>query len=102
MSSDISINALDLIIDEMLEVAENSKDEIFYISEAAQNEYEQLRTELEDIKEKISQCIEKGDDLEYNVKKSRKQLLIVSKNFDVYSENDVKEVYEHTHQLQIE
>lgn len=102
MSSNISVKALDMIIDEMLEVTENSKDEIFYISEAAQSEYDQLRAELEEIKEKIIHCIEKGDVLEYNVKKSRKQLLIVSKNFDVYSEDDVKEVYEHTHKLQIE
>jgi len=102
MSSNISVKALDQIIEEMLEVAENSKDEIFYISEEAQREHEQLRAELVEIKEKVTYYIEKGDELEYNVKKSRKQLLVVSKNFDVYSEKDVRNVYERTHQLQIE
>lgn len=102
MSSNIGVKVLDQIIEEMLDVAENSKDEIFYISEEAQREYEQLKAELVEIKEKVIEFIEKGDKLEYDVKKSRKQLLVVSKNFDVYSEDDVRDVYEHTHQLQIE
>src|SRR5690625_4841318 len=102
MPSNTSVKALDYIIEEMLEVAKNSKDEIFYISEEAQKEYEQLSKELTDIKEKVSHYIEKGDTLEYNVKKSRQKLLVVSKDFDIYSEDDVRDVYEQTHQLQME
>src|SRR5690625_3103334 len=83
MPSNTSVKALDYIIEEMLEVAKNSKDEIFYISEEAQKEYEQLSKELTDIKEKVSHYIEKGDTLEYNVKKSRQKLLVVSKDFDI-------------------
>src|SRR5690625_1796445 len=100
MNSKTSSKALDHIIEEMLDVTEKSKDEIFYISEELDEEYKQLTVELEDIKKKVAHYIEKGDELERKVKQSRKKLLVVSKNFDIYSEDDVRNVYEKTHQMQ--
>src|SRR5690606_21639183 len=100
MSMAVSEQALDRVIDEMIEVVENSKDEIFHISEAARTEYEQLVIELEITKKKVLEYIEMGDELEDRVRKSRKQLALVSKNFDKYSEEEIHDVYEKTHDLQ--
>src|SRR5690606_21759512 len=91
---------LDYILDEMVDVVENSKDEIFNISEEARSEHEQLLRELEYTKEKVLEYIEDGDKLEQNVRYSRKRLSEVSKYFDRYSEEEIREVYESTHELQ--
>ncbi len=91
---------LDFILDEMVDVVENSKDEIFNISEEARNEYEQLLSELEYTKQKVLEYIEDGDKLEQNVRYSRRRLSEVSKYFDRYTEDEIREVYESTHELQ--
>lgn len=101
MKRQISEKALDDIVNEMIGVVENSKDEILDISEVAEKEYRRLKDELEVIVEKVVKLIEKGDQLEIDVRKSRRKLSEVSKNFDLYSEADVHEVYQKTHQMQM-
>lgn len=92
--------ALDYILDEMVDVVENSKDEVFHISEEARSEYERLLRDLEYTKGKVLRYIDEGDKLEQNVRYSRKRLSEVSKYFDRYSEDEIREVYESTHELQ--
>ncbi|WP_163970558.1 sensor histidine kinase [Oceanobacillus halotolerans] len=91
---------LDKIIDEMIDVVENSKDEIFNISEEARKNYEELERELDETKEKVIEYINKGDQLEIKVKFSRQRLSAVSKDFDRYSEEEIRDVYENTHAMQ--
>ncbi|RDW15658.1 sensor histidine kinase [Oceanobacillus chungangensis] len=100
MAVKISEKALDHVIDEMIGVVENSKDEIFYISEGARTEHEQLVTELKETKEKVLRHIENGDHLEQKVYFSRQRLAEVSKYFDRYTEDQIREVYEKTHKMQ--
>lgn len=92
--------ALDKVIDDMVDVVKNSKDEIFNISEEARTEYEQLVIELQETKSRVSEHIQAGDALEKRVKLSRKKLSLVSQEFDRYSENEIRDVYEQTHELQ--
>ncbi|TQS74838.1 sensor histidine kinase [Ornithinibacillus gellani] len=94
--------ALDYIIDEMVEVVEKSKDEIFNISEEARVEHEELRRELRETKESVLVHIDEGDQLEQRVRYSRQRLSEVSKYFDRYSEQEIREVYESTHDMQTE
>lgn len=101
MSRPINEKALDFIIDEMIDVVENSKDEIFNISEEARKEHDHLIAELTETKEKVLQYIEDGDQLEHKVRYSRRRLSEVSKHFDKYSESDIREVYENTHAMQM-
>lgn len=93
---------MDRVINDMLNVVQNSKDEIFNISEDSRQELELLQRELQDTKQLVLDYIEQGDLLEQKVKSSRKRLAEVSKNFNRYSEKDVHEVYESTHSLQSE
>ncbi|WP_217588500.1 sensor histidine kinase [Lentibacillus saliphilus] len=91
---------LDKIIEEMVEMVESSKDEIFTIGDSARTEYERLVNELEDTKEQVKIHIDKGDKLEKEVRLSRQNLSKVSKHFDKYSEEEIREVYEKTHEMQ--
>src|SRR5699024_3321787 len=63
-------------------------------------EVEQLKKDLAITKIKVKDLIKKSDKLEVDVQKSRKQLSLVSSQFNRYSENDIRKVYEETHQLQ--
>lgn len=92
--------ALDYVIDDMIDVVQNSKDEIFNISEEARGEYENLLRELKETKEKVIEHINDGDALEQKVKYSRQRLSEVSKYFDRHSESEIREVYENTHMMQ--
>ena len=92
--------SLDNIIDKMVGVVEESKDEIFHISEDARTEYEKLVIELNATKEKVLHYIEAEEILTKEVQASKKRLSTVSKYFDQYSEEEIRRVYEKTHRLQ--
>lgn len=94
--------AIDYIIDEMVRVVKSSKNEIFNISEHARHEYDTLQIELEETKRLVLQYINEGDSLERKVRASRKRLAEVSKEFERYTERDIHQVYEDTHNLQTE
>ncbi|PAE09047.1 histidine kinase [Terribacillus saccharophilus] len=102
MGKKIEDKALDRIINEMVEAVENSKDEIFYIGEESRMEYDQLLADLQLTKEKVGDMIKEGDQLEQKVRYSKIRLSDVSRDFDRYSEEEIREVYEQTHKLQIE
>lgn len=91
---------LDTIIDEMTNVVEKSKDEIFHISEEAMEEHAHLQRELEETKMMVKDYIKRGDRLEVEVRKSRQKLSVVSREFNRYTESDIRHVYEETHSLQ--
>ncbi|RDY71542.1 histidine kinase [Halobacillus trueperi] len=94
--------ALDHIIDEMVDTVTNSKDEIFQIGEESRNEFEKLNSELADTKKQVISLIDEGDKLEQKVRFSRVRLSEVSKQFQTYSEEEIRKVYEQTHGLQME
>ncbi|GAB3056868.1 sensor histidine kinase [Virgibacillus ainsalahensis] len=102
MAQKLSENVLDHVVEEMIEVVENSKDEIFNISEEARSEHEQLVVELKEIKKKVIQHIDNGDQMSQKVRYSRQRLAEVSKYFDRYTEDEIREVYENTHFMQTE
>lgn len=94
--------ALDFIINEMVDTVTNSKDEIFQISEDSRTEFEKLSEELVETKKQVHALINEGDQLEQKVKFSRMRLSEVSKQFQQYSEQDIRKVYEQTHGLQMD
>lgn len=92
--------ALDKIINDMINVVKNSKDEIFNISEEARTEYDHLVIELQETKSQVSEHIQSGEALEKRVRFSRQKLSQVSSEFNCYSEDEIKKVYEQAHELQ--
>lgn len=94
--------ALDKIIDEMVETVKNSKDEIYQITEESREEYSLLSEQLVVIKKEVEELISQSDILEHKEKLSRNRLATVSENFDKYSEAEIRDAYEKTHELQSE
>ncbi|MFD1416990.1 sensor histidine kinase [Oceanobacillus jeddahense] len=100
MTLRLSSQAIDQIVENVLQMIDQSKDEVFEITEEGRKEFEYLSEELESTKKKVKEYIQKGDKLEREVKSHRKQLALVSKDFKKYSEDEVRTVYEKTHDLQ--
>ncbi|MDQ0159667.1 sensor histidine kinase [Alkalibacillus salilacus] len=90
---------LNKIIDEMVNVVSNSKEEIFNLSEHSRQEQEKLAEEVKEIRNQVDQMIADNDQLERRLKLSRQRLSDVSKNFSQYSEEQVQETYNTTYEL---
>ena len=95
----IDIQALDTIFNSMVRTMDQSKNDIFIISEQSRQSFEDIKRELEEVKENISRVITEGDYLEDMTRHSRSRLADVSKNFMNYSEEQVREAYEVANKL---
>jgi len=90
----IDINEVNRIIKKVIGHINSSRGQILNIVENVRNEYENLKLELALIKGEISKVIQEVDLLEKQDKVMRQKLVEVSKNFKIYSEFQVKDVYE--------
>ncbi|KSU60424.1 histidine kinase [[Bacillus] enclensis] len=97
----INTKMLDLILEKMVETVDHSKDEIFQIGEQCRNDFEDLNNELLEVKEMVVKVIDEGDDLTRKSRLARLRLSEVSKHFQTYSEDQVREAYEAAHDLQM-
>ncbi|NNU93446.1 histidine kinase [Geobacillus sp. NFOSA3] len=104
MSSNKTLDAkeLDKIVEKMIDTVQHSKDEIFRIGEQSRQEHEQLLQELLEVKMLTKQTIEEADKLEIQTRLSRQRLAEVSKDFSLYSEEEIREAYEKAHELHME
>lgn len=89
------------VLKRTMDAISESKKEIFEISEAARNEYNSLKKELDDFQSKVQLLIKEVEVLEHQEQISRKILLTVSKNFSKHSEENIKKAYENANQIQI-
>ncbi|MFJ5623496.1 sensor histidine kinase [Peribacillus loiseleuriae] len=96
----MNVKALDMIIETMITTVGDSKVEIFEIKEKCLREFEAITTELEEVKIQVAIVIEECDVLEKKARLSRKRLSEVSKYFNNYSEQQVRDAYEVAHKLQ--
>jgi two-component system sensor histidine kinase DegS len=90
----MDIQNLEKIFNNMVNVMDQSKNDIFTISEQSRQAFQEMQTELVIIKEDISRVITEGDYLEDMTRQSRRRLADVSKNFMNYSEEEVRQAYE--------
>ncbi|KXG78415.1 Signal transduction histidine-protein kinase/phosphatase DegS [Fervidicola ferrireducens] len=92
---------LENVIKSTIEAVEKGHEETFRIAEHAKKECERLEKDIKEIKIKIAETIKSVDRLEKMEKNSRYQLMIVSKDFEKYSEEDIKAAYERSREIQI-
>lgn len=97
----LDISILDNIFNRMIEVITNSKDDIFAISEQSRDSYESMQKELEIVRYELSNIIDEGDLLEKNTQLAKQRLVTVSKAFNNFTEQQVKEAYETANDFQI-
>jgi len=93
---------LDKIINETLMHIERSQEQIYDIAENSRQEYKNIQNELSIIKNNVAEMIERVDQLSAKERKARVHLAEVSKNFNRYNEDDIKDAYEKAQKLQLE
>lgn len=81
------------ILNKTIDSIEEGKREVFDISESIRTECEKLKEEIENLKITIKKMIKDIDQLQIKEKKARNKLALVSKNFEKYSEADIRKAY---------
>lgn len=98
----IGIKKINDIVKSTLNVIEESKGAIFDISENARREVYNLKDELQYLKAEASSIMNDCQKLELKVIKSRQRLANINRNFDKYSEEEMKQAYIETNELMVE
>lgn len=100
-SNRISTKALDQILNSTIQKVSESKREIIEIGEMSRKEYERLVKKLHEIKAEVAKIIDENDILEEQMRRARKRLAQVSKNFSKFTEEEIRTVYEYANDLQV-
>lgn len=100
----LSSEMLDLnrVIESAINTMQSSKEQIFEIAEYAKAEEENIRRDLQLITKEVQDVIELYDHYELEYRKKRNKLMQVSRNFNEYSEEDIREAYDEAYKIQIE
>ena len=93
---------LDKIVNKTMEAIENSKTEIFDIAEGAKRECKRLEEELAQLKQQTRELIDAVEFLEAEMKESKRKLMLVNKNHEKYSQEELKKAYEKADNIRIE
>ncbi|MCG0274869.1 MAG: sensor histidine kinase [Thermosediminibacteraceae bacterium] len=93
---------MEKIVNKTRKIVEKSREELYRLGESARLEYERTRYELDIVKNQISSIIKEVEELEEEYLKARLYLMEVSKDFNRYSEEEIKHAYEKAHQKQLE
>ena len=98
----IGIKKINDIIKKTLSVIEKSKGAIFDISESARREVNELKDELQQLKNDAGAIMAECKKLELQVTRSRRKLAEINRNFDKYSEEDMRNAYQETNDLMVQ
>ena len=93
---------LDKIVRDTVLVIEQSKTQLFDISEMARTEYSRVEVQLTEIKAQVRSVIGKVDERERQFRMARLRLMEVSRDFDRYSEQHIKDAYEAAQAAQLD
>lgn len=96
------IDAIDRVIKNAIQVMDDSKYQIYEISESGRREMANLNQELRHVMEEIQRTIEKVDQLEVDFKRAKQRLAEVSRDFKRFSEYDIKSAYETATSIQLD
>lgn len=98
----IGIKQINDIVKNTIKVIEESKGAIFEISESARKEVYNLKEELQCLKAEAASIISECHTLELKVSKSRKKLANINRNYDKYSEEEMKQAYDEANELMVQ
>lgn len=101
-SNTVDVKMLDKIVKDTLVAIEKSKSQIFDIYESARNEMENVKKDVERVKQKTADTIFAVDELEKRERRARLRLMEVSRNFKAYKEEDIEAAYNEAKNLQVE
>ena len=101
LNDKFDLESLDLIFNRMIKTIDESKNDIFTISEQSRKTFDEMKLELEQVRSKIKEVILENDVLEKKSRLSRVRLAEVSKNFNIYSEAEIQKAYDQANKIQI-
>ncbi len=93
---------LNRVIDSAIGTMEASKEQIFEIAEYAKSEGENIKKDLQLVMQEVEDVISLYDHYEREYRRRRNVLMNVSRNFQEYSEEDIRQAYEQAYNIQIE
>ncbi|WP_400162303.1 sensor histidine kinase [Brevibacillus sp. TJ4] len=102
MYKTIDISVLDGVIKRTIETVEASKTQIFEIAEHARQQGNAMKLDLHELRQEIAKVIQRVDALELSYRKSRDRLVLVSRNFHKYTEEDIRIAYEEASRIQVD
>ncbi len=97
----LSIRRLNEILETTIDTIMKSKDEIFEIVTYSREECKRLEEDLKSLQVKINDVIYQIERLEEYNRRCRRELSNKSKNFHLYSEEDIKEAYDLANEARI-
>lgn len=98
----ISVSTLDKIVKQTMAAVENGKTQIFDIYEAARAEMENVKRDVERIKNETAEIIFQVDELARKERRARLRLVEVHRNFNIYSEEDMQAAYAEAESVHVE
>lgn len=101
-SGSLDLKHLDLIIEKMVKNVSDSRTQIFEIGEQSRAEHDELVRELNEVKQKVKETIERCDKLDAEARLARGRLADISKAFDRFGEEDIRKAYERANNILIE
>lgn len=96
-----SIKRLNEILEATINTIMKSKDEVFEIVTYSREECKRIEEELKSLQLKINETINQIERLEEYNRRCRKELSNKSKNFHMYTEEDIKEAYDLANEARI-
>lgn len=97
----IDTKILDKIVKQTIAAVEKGKAQIFAIYEAARAEMENVKKDLERVKNETNEIIAQVDALEKKERRSRLRLAEVHRNFKIFSEEDMKQAYQDAENIRV-
>jgi two-component system sensor histidine kinase DegS len=97
----VDAKILDKIVKQTIAAVEKGKTQIYAIYEAGRTEMENVKKDLQRVQEEAAEIIIKVDELEKKERRSRLKLAEVHRNFETYSEEDMKRAYEEAESIRI-
>lgn len=97
----IDISSINKIIKKIIEKIGSSRGQIINIVEQIRRDQENLKNEIDKIRNDIYIVIDEVDELERKDKEERKKLAHVSKNFNEFTESDIKAAYERASDIRV-
>jgi len=98
----IDVKGLDRIVKQTISAVEKGKAQIFEIYEAARMEMENVKKDLERVKQETHEIILRVDELERRQRLTRLRLAEVHRNFKIFSEEDMRQAYEDAENVRVD
>ncbi len=97
----LDLKRMNEIIEKTIKTIDSGRKEIFEIAENARKECDRIKNELNSVQQKISVLIFEADQLERDERRTKAKLMMVSKDFSKYSEEDIRLAYEEANDIRV-